>query len=263
MLRYALKAEKRQILSCLQKTWSTALQLDSNVAFISIFKFTNVPHTSLGNIEKQWFSIVGKKKKKEKDEKAPKEEGSTKESPPPTEGKPSSSGSIPTQESNTAATTSENIQGSGKIDTQKPASETESAAPNSGNSDSNGQRSAAVSLSQDAPSDPAPTPHSLSSSGAQDVQPPTNPSEPATTVVVTDSGAAAAAGTPSSSTGFGALHSSFDLDFGMTLNPALTAQPLEESPFSDTASGGPQTLTIPSPSPIVAQASPSEASPFE
>lgn len=232
-------------------------------------QFTNVPHTSLGNIEKQWFSIVGKKKKKEKDDKSTKEDGSTKESPPPTEGKPSSSGSIQGQESNTTPSSAENAQGSGKINVRGSGSQGESAAPTSGKSESNGApRSAAVSLSQDTPSDPAPTPHPHNTTTVlaplPDVSHLTDtPTTPGASSVATSGEAGEGIpriGTPSSSTGFGALHSSFDLDFGMTLNPALTAEPLEESPFSDTT---PSTLTIAAPSPIVSQASPSEASPFE
>lgn len=65
---------------------------------------------------------------------------------------------------------------------------------------------------------------------------------------------------------FSTMHNSFDLDFGMTINPALTAAPLEDSPFSDTPSATNDlqgTLTIPNMTPIVNTDTAAEESPFE
>ena len=52
----------------------------------------------------------------------------------------------------------------------------------------------------------------------------------------------------------------------MTINPALTAAPLEDSPFSDTPSATNDlqgTLTIPNMTPIVNTDTAAEESPFE
>jgi hypothetical protein len=222
-------------------------------------QYTNVPHTSLGNLEKMLF-------KKKKNQKEPTKEESATHSTS-TGARPATGSGDSQQPGNTTSAPGSRDSASGGANNangeQSPSSSSGGSSSPSSKPGSTGAIPAAARRTSSVSSEPrGMSSDSLGEKGGSLVPKTDEVDSPSHDIDIFTSTSTSTSNpeqNPSSPTsGFGALHNSFDLDFGMTLNPALTATPLDDSPFAET----PSTISIPIIAPIVNTPA-SEDNPFE